>query len=341
MFRFKGADVAYVCYKADSEAGAEATAAADTPRQNDQTPFVLVHGFGLSSFHWNRLAPILAKASNRDVYAIDLLGFGKSAKTMPQGERLSTKLWGELIAAFAAEVCGGAYVVGNSIGSLSALQALACPSNGTFVRGAVCVNVAGGMNNNVRMLDTDFEYDPNLRLIYVPFKAVLAVLNALLKTKWVAKRLFDGVRSPEGVGNALKTFYPFNPEHVDDDLVKSVVAPAEDEDALDAFVAMLTDDAGERPEIIYDQVLEAARLANRQPPPLCIVWGECDTATPLGGAIAQHFQKLSKVQENDATLRFTVLEGHQHFPHDDEPELVVDSIMAWQCAVETKKSVIP
>ena len=120
MFRFKGADVAYVCYKADSEAGAEATAAADTPRQNDQTPFVLVHGFGLSSFHWNRLAPVLAKASNRDVYAIDLLGFGKSAKTMPQGERLSTKLWGELIAAFAAEVCGGAYVVGNSIGSLSA-----------------------------------------------------------------------------------------------------------------------------------------------------------------------------------------------------------------------------
>lgn len=45
-------------------------------------PIVLVHGFGLSSFHYRRNIPILAK--NYKVYAIDLLGFGKSSKPITQ-----------------------------------------------------------------------------------------------------------------------------------------------------------------------------------------------------------------------------------------------------------------
>ncbi|MBE9014430.1 alpha/beta fold hydrolase, partial [Pseudanabaenaceae cyanobacterium LEGE 13415] len=44
-------------------------------------PVVLVHGFGASFFHWRKNIPELAK--NCRVYAIDLIGFGKSAKPKP------------------------------------------------------------------------------------------------------------------------------------------------------------------------------------------------------------------------------------------------------------------
>ena len=42
-------------------------------------PFLLIHGFGASGFHWRSNLPALAAAGYR-VYAIDLLGFGLSAK---------------------------------------------------------------------------------------------------------------------------------------------------------------------------------------------------------------------------------------------------------------------
>ena len=41
----------------------------------DGQPFLLIHGFGASGFHWRRNVPALAAAGYR-VYAIDLVGFG-------------------------------------------------------------------------------------------------------------------------------------------------------------------------------------------------------------------------------------------------------------------------
>lgn len=40
-------------------------------------PFVLVHGFGTSSFLWRNIAPTLALA-NRTAFAVDLFGYGES-----------------------------------------------------------------------------------------------------------------------------------------------------------------------------------------------------------------------------------------------------------------------
>jgi pimeloyl-ACP methyl ester carboxylesterase len=45
------------------------------------SPVLLVHGFGLSSFHYRRNIPEIAQ--NHKVYAIDLLGFGDSSKVTP------------------------------------------------------------------------------------------------------------------------------------------------------------------------------------------------------------------------------------------------------------------
>ena len=49
----------------------------------DGQPFLLIHGFGASGFHWRRNVPALAAAGYR-VYAIDLVGFGCRPALQPR-----------------------------------------------------------------------------------------------------------------------------------------------------------------------------------------------------------------------------------------------------------------
>ena len=59
-------------------------------------PLFLIHGFGACIGHWQKNIPILAKAGYK-VYAIDLLGFGASAKPSLD---YSLELWQEQIKDF-------------------------------------------------------------------------------------------------------------------------------------------------------------------------------------------------------------------------------------------------
>merc|ERR1740133_435937 len=68
----------------------------------DGQPFLLIHGFGASGFHWRRNVPALAAAGYR-VYAIDLVGFGLSSKPIIDYD---SRLWRDQCAAFLREVAG-------------------------------------------------------------------------------------------------------------------------------------------------------------------------------------------------------------------------------------------
>lgn len=66
-------------------------------------PLVLVHGFGASAEHWRFNAEELSSAvGSRPVYAIDLLGFGRSEKpTLPDGfDNYGVSVWGTQIGEF-------------------------------------------------------------------------------------------------------------------------------------------------------------------------------------------------------------------------------------------------
>lgn len=84
-------------------------------------PVVLVHGFGASSGQWRATISDLAAAGHA-VYALDLLGFGSSAK--PRAA-YSIDLWADQLLHFITEVviadgdAQSAVIVGNSIGSLT------------------------------------------------------------------------------------------------------------------------------------------------------------------------------------------------------------------------------
>lgn len=75
---------------------------------NEGPAVVLVHGFGASWWHWRKNIPVLEKTCR--VYAIDLIGFGSSAKPIPgpfkAGEQIqySFETWGQQIVDFAAKL---------------------------------------------------------------------------------------------------------------------------------------------------------------------------------------------------------------------------------------------
>ena len=47
-------------------------------RRGDRPPLLLVHGFGASTDHWRK--NVVGLSDEFEVWAIDLLGFGRSAK---------------------------------------------------------------------------------------------------------------------------------------------------------------------------------------------------------------------------------------------------------------------
>ena len=53
---------------------------------------------------------------------------------------------------------------------------------------------------------------------------IFLLIDFVLKTRFLAQRLFDSFRTQENVRNALENLY-CNPSRVDDDLVESVCRP--------------------------------------------------------------------------------------------------------------------
>ena len=108
-------------------------------------PLVLVHGFGASIGHWRKNIPVLAGAGYR-VFALDLLGFGASAKPALD---YSIELWQDLIQDFwQARIGVPATFIGNSIGGLLSLTVAAASPE--LAAGVALVNCAGGLNHRPR-----------------------------------------------------------------------------------------------------------------------------------------------------------------------------------------------
>ena len=86
--------------------------------QNGKPPLLLVHGFGASSQHFKRSIRILKKKYH--VFALDLVGFGRSEKPPTQ---YTQTFWETNIFDFVREVVGKpVFVAGNSIGKLFSSQ---------------------------------------------------------------------------------------------------------------------------------------------------------------------------------------------------------------------------
>jgi pimeloyl-ACP methyl ester carboxylesterase len=258
---------------------------------------ILVHGFGASWGHWRKNLPVLGKSCR--CYAIDLIGFGGSAKPKPDLEISYTfETWSQQVADFCEEVVGTpAFLIGNSIGCIVVMQT-------AVDRPDLALGVAA-INCSLRLLN-------ERKLASAPwYKRIGAPLvQKFLKNKWVGDFFFRQIAKPEVVKKILLQAY-CRPEAVTDELIDILMKPALDSGAADVFVAFTG----------YSQGPIAEDLLPRLSCPTILLWGTNDPWEPI--ALGRELAKFSTVEQ------FIPLEGLGHCPQDEAPEVVNPILLDW------------
>ncbi|MEL6259777.1 MAG: alpha/beta fold hydrolase [Cyanobacteria bacterium J06626_6] len=258
---------------------------------------VLIHGFGASSIHWRKNLPVLAQTF--EVYAIDLLGYGKSDKPTP-GEPLdyTFETWGAQVVAFCQQVVGRpAFLVGNSIGCVVAMQAAV--SEPDWVRGVALLDCS------LRLLhDRKRQTLPWYRSAPTPY------IQKILSYRPLIRLFFNQLAKPKAVKRILRQAYG-RKDAVTDELVSLLLEPAADPGAADVFLAFISYSQGPIPEDLLPQLTC----------PALIVWGKADPWEPV--ALARAYADYPAVEN------FIELDGVGHCPQDEAPELVNPILSEW------------
>ncbi len=257
---------------------------------------LLVHGFGASTHHWRHNIPVLSKT--HEVHALDLLGFGRSAK--PSDLNYGGALWRDQVVAYVREKIGRPTVlVGNSLGGYAALAA---GSNlGDDAAGVVLLNAAGYFSDERR-----------------PAKGFMAKLRrtvggGLLKDPLVQRLIFENLRQPSTIRRTLNQVY-IDRTNVDDELVEAIRRPSLDEGAFKVFRSVF-DTRGPQGEPL-DKLFSQLRS------PLLLLWGKRDPWMNAEGKRASFLKHAPS-----ATTEVVLDAGH--CPHDEVPDQVNAALLEW------------
>lgn len=263
-------------------------------------PLVLVHGFGASIGHWRKNIPVLAEGGYQ-VFALDLLGFGGSAKPAID---YSLELWIELLHDFWAEhILKPTVFIGNSVGGLLSLMMLAQYSE--ISAGAVLLNSAGGLNHRPEELN-------------LPLRFLMGTFAKMVSSPVIGSFVFNQVRQKHRIRNTLRQVYG-NKEAITDELVELLYTPSNDEGAQKVFASVLTAPAGPHPTQLLEKVER----------PLLVIWGEDDPWTPIQGS--KIYQDL---MEAGQPVQFVSIPKTGHCPQDERPEVVNPKILDWLGTVD-------
>jgi pimeloyl-ACP methyl ester carboxylesterase len=255
-------------------------------------PILLVHGFGASTDHWRK--NIAELQEDFEVWAIDLLGFGRSAKPL---WNYSSDLWRDQLHDFITEVIGQpAVLVGNSLGGYSALCVAAQrPSSAT---GLVLLNCAGPF--------TDTHPQP-----VNPFqKMVGEVAKSTFTQSWASFLLFQYVRRRSVIRSVLQKVY-VDQTAVTEQLIEEIYRPSCDSGAPEVFASVFKTPQGEKLDVLLEQLTC----------PLLMLWGELDpwmNAKTRAPKFRQHYPQLTEHYLQAG-----------HCPHDEVPEQVNTLIRSW------------
>lgn len=289
-WQWKGLTIGY--QKASPQLDAQP---ADAPKSLPAV--VLIHGFGASSIHWRKNIPVLAETCR--VYAIDLLGYGKSAKPAP-GQPLdyTFETWGQQVIDFCQQVVGSpAFLIGNSIGCVVALQAAV---------------LAPKQILGVAMLDCSLRLLHDRKRQTLPWyrSAPTPLIQKVLGYKPLITLFFNQLAKPKAVKRILRQAYG-RKEAVSDELVSLLLEPAFDNGAVDVFLAFIRYSQGPIPEDLLPQLTC----------PVLILWGTEDPWEPI--ELARAYGDYPAVEE------FIELEGLGHCPQDEAPEVVNPILAGW------------
>lgn len=268
---------------------------------NTKPTVVLIHGFGACKEHWRHNVETLT--SNWDVVALDLVGFGNSAKPKacldgetpePGSMRYGIDGWADQVVAFVAEhVKTPVVLVGNSIGGVVALTAAQkLERKGQSAAGVVLVDCAQRAIDDKRVDEQPFG-----RRLSRP------LLKALVRKRWLTTALFRSLARPTVIRAVLKQAYPTG-GNVDDTLVNILYNATQDSGACESFRGFIN--------LFNDRL--APDVLKELATPVSVIWGSSDPWEPVEEA--QQWQAIPCVQSFDS------LEGLGHCPHDEAPERV-------------------
>jgi pimeloyl-ACP methyl ester carboxylesterase len=311
---------------------------------------VLIHGFGASVYHWRYLVPELSKTCR--VYALDVLGFGWSDKAIVDYDGYA--IWSDQIADFIKEVVQPAapdekaVLVGNSLGGYNSLSTAA--SHPELVKGVVLLNAAGRFEDPAEAGQGDEEAAPAADAAAAASQvSLLQRITTQVSTaikRAVVSASFIFTKQPARVKQVLGQVY-VDKTNIDDDLVDSILIPAQDAAAAEVFYRVITA-RGTPVNRLLDQ------LDNKMP--LLLLWGKYTFfdrffkarrrfkkllnkissffLIPIGSAdpwciparatqIQNHYPKAERIN---------ILSGH--CPHDDTPSLVAGPLEKWVQGLE-------
>ena len=269
-------------------------AIAAAPAEPEGPAILLVHGFGASTDHWRHNIPVLAQ--RHEVHAIDLLGFGRSAK--PAELAYGGPLWRDQLAAYVHERIGRPTVLaGNSLGGFSALAAGA--ALGDQAAGVVLLNAAGPFS--------DEQAPPK------GWGAITrqTIAGALLKSPVLQRLLFENLRRPATIRRTLNQVY-VDKTNVDEALVEAIRRPSLDPGAFGVFRTVFDIPRGQPLDELFVQLTC----------PLLLLWGIRDPWINAVGRRAA-FQRHAPAGTSEVVLEAG------HCPHDEVPDQVNAALLDW------------
>jgi pimeloyl-ACP methyl ester carboxylesterase len=260
-------------------------------------PVLMIHGFGASVGHWRKNLPVIGKEYR--CYAIDLLGFGRSAKPDPDsGAYYTFETWSAQIAAFCKEVIGEpTFLVANSIGCVVAMQTAV--NEPEWVRGVVCLNFS------LRLF-----HERNLAKSPIYQRWGVPIFQKILTRTPLGKLFFKQLAQPKALRNVLSQAY-YDHAAITDELLEILLKPAKDSGAAAVFLAFISYSQGALPDDLLPQM----------PCPTVVMWGTKDPWEPieLGRAMVAQYPQIE----------FIPLADVGHCPQDEAPDLVNGHLLDW------------
>ena len=269
----------------------------------ERPAILLVHGFGASTDHWRHNIPVLC--TSHEVHAIDLLGFGRSAK--PEGLNYGGELWRDQLVAYARErIRRPVVIVGNSLGGFAALAAGAALED--QAAGVVLLNAAGPFSDEQRQKKQGFWA-----------KTRRSMVSGLFNNVVTQRLLFENLRRPATIRRTLNQVY-IDKTNVDDQLVESILRPSKDPGAFGVFRTVF--------DIPKSKPLD--ELFAELKSPLLLLWGIHD---PWINGVGRReiFRRYAPAATSEVVLEAG------HCPHDEVPDQVNAALLDWLLALNNNQ----
>ncbi|KAM3090958.1 alpha/beta fold hydrolase [Phormidesmis sp. 146-35] len=260
---------------------------------SNRPPLLLVHGFGASTDHWKK--NIAGLSQDFEVWAIDLMGFGRSGKP---DWKYSGDLWRDQLHEFITEVIGQpAVLAGNSLGGYVAL--CLASQRPQSAAGLVLINSAGPFTDIQGTTKPD------------PIRQVMgSVVTTLFQQDWASYLLFKYIQQRSVIRKTLEKVY-LDQSAITDELIEDIYRPSSDPGAEKVFASVFRTPQGEKVDVLLHELTK----------PLLMLWGEGDpwiNARERGAKFRSYHPQLTEYYLNAG-----------HCPHDEIPDQVNELLRSW------------